>query len=190
MSVRNKNDNHLFQYIIQLHVGTLCFFLSIIMVVSMISFIYTLFNTRMAREANVENDWAKAYQHFQMFEDISEQNRTVRCEINVFNGIQDLALLDQQLIKYFQIEEIELKSEYERIIKANQVECGKSCIERNGTWKTGIPYGRLDPCNNELILKEDRKYCDEPVGNGCHHVFEGYLCLEATPQHSLVISTF
>ena len=48
----------------------------------------------MAREANVENDWAKAYQHFQMFEDISEQNRTVRCEINVFNGIQDLALLD------------------------------------------------------------------------------------------------
>ena len=69
MTVRNKNDNHLFEIIIQLHVGTLCFFLSIIMVVSMISFIYTLFNTRMAREANVEHDLAKAYQHFQMFEE-------------------------------------------------------------------------------------------------------------------------
>ena len=64
------------------------------MVVSMISFIYTLFNTRMAREANYEHDMATAYQHFQMFENINEQNRTVRCEINIFNGIQDLALLD------------------------------------------------------------------------------------------------
>ena len=54
------------------------------MVVSMISFIYTLFNTRMAKEANVEHDLAKAYQHFQMFEDINEQNRTVRCEISAF----------------------------------------------------------------------------------------------------------
>ena len=48
----------------------------------------------MAREANYEHDMATAYQHFQMFENINEQNRTVRCEINIFNGIQDLALLD------------------------------------------------------------------------------------------------
>ena len=97
-------------------------------------------------------------------------------------------------IRYFQSEEIERKKYYESIIKKNQAECGKSCIARNGTWKSGVPYGRshVDPCKKEFILKlenEDRMYCDEPVGNGCHHVFEGYLCLDPSSQHSLVISS-
>ena len=80
---------------------------------------------------------------------------------------------------------------YERIIKANQAECGKSCIERGGTWTTGFPHSQsyTDPCKENIIFNSSNEYqlyCDEPIGNGCHHVFEGYLCLEPTSQHSSV----
>ena len=71
-----------------------------------------------------------------------------------------------------------------RMIEQNQVECGRSCIERNGTWRPGIPYGGQDPCKLANLPKETRMYCDEPVGSGCHHVFEGYLCLEPTSQNA------